>query len=385
MRIGIDVDCLAKPYRSGLYVYVWNLLKGLQQALPRGPVSLLVSQHFKDGCAARLKEGFPSWPLRTYPRPRRAYKLRMRLSAFGRAHVFHCPAGPAPFRVPWSSRATVVTIPDLTVVHYRDCHTPAALEWWLPWFDVAAKHADMIVCYSEHTRQDIVRTLGISADRIMATPLAAGGQFRTIGDRRQLATQLAAFGLRDRGYVLSVGTLEPRKNQCGLIRAYARMVRKNPGLPHQLVFAGGRGWLEEPVFEAARQAGLGDRIVFLGHSDPLEVLYNGAALLAYPSFYEGFGLPPLEAMACGTPVVASNRSSLPEVVGDAGLMVGPDDEEALCEAMTRALHDERLRAELVEKGLRRAATFTWERTARATLAAYRAAYDRTKQRARAGA
>jgi glycosyltransferase involved in cell wall biosynthesis len=271
-------------------------------------------------------------------------------------------------------RANVFTLPDLTFLHYPQHHTSGNVSNWSRFCERAVKHGDMILTYSEHTRQDIVRTLGVPEHKIRVTPLAAGSEFRPIADRTLLRHQLASFGLQDQRYILSVGTLEPRKNQARLIRAFARLLRLEPGLPHQLVFAGGKGWDNEPIFEAVKQEGIEDRILFLGRSDPLEVLYNGADLMVYPSLYEGFGLPPLEALACGTPVITSNSSSLPEVVGDAALSVDPEDEEGLCEAMRHVLQDEKLRVELSAKGVQRARQFSWERTAATTLEAYQAAH-----------
>jgi glycosyltransferase involved in cell wall biosynthesis len=159
--------------------------------------------------------------------------------------------------------------------------------------------------------------------------------------------------------------LEPRKNLIRLIQAYQRM-REHRRLPHKLVIAGGLGWLYNDIFREVEDLHLGDDVFFPGFvpDQDLPALYSLADLLAYPSLYEGFGFPPLEAMACGTPVVCSNTSSLPEVVGDAAVMALPLDVDALAEAMGQVLEDQQLRLTLVQKGFAQAAQFTWERSAR---------------------
>ena len=157
-----------------------------------------------------------------------------------------------------------------------------------------------------------------------------------------------------------------------LVRAFCQL-KQETGIPHRLVLAGKKGWIFESIYTEVEQLGLQDEVIFTGYvpDEDLPYLYNGASLFAYPSFYEGFGLPPLEAMACGCPVVTSNTSSLPEVVGDAGLMVDPLRSDELAGAMARVLEDSDLAAAMRTKGLARAATFSWERCARETLSIYR--------------
>ncbi len=173
-------------------------------------------------------------------------------------------------------------------------------------------------------------------------------------------------------FVLSIGMIEPRKNWQGLIRAYS-LLRARHSLPHRLVLAGPRGWLSDAIFEERDRSPFRNDIIFPGFvaDADLPTLYTAAAVFAFPSFYEGFGLPPLEAMACGTPVVISDAASLPEVVGDAGLTIAAEDTDALANALERALLDEPLRAELRRAGLARAATFTWPASAQALLEIYR--------------
>ncbi len=176
----------------------------------------------------------------------------------------------------------------------------------------------------------------------------------------------------DRDFVLFVSTIEPRKNLPGLLQAYRKLL-DDYKVPEGLVLAGSRGWLSEEVYSMVETLNLEEHIRFLGRvpSEHLVYLYNAARLLVHPSFYEGFGLPPLEAMTCGTPTIVSNVSALPEVVGDAAILVDPHDIDGLTVAMWRVLTDEDLRTSLITKGLKRASLFSWERAAQETLNVYR--------------
>lgn len=377
MRIGIDATLLVTPHlRAGIYVYVRSLIEGFQRIGMQKSIFLFLANYPKPPDAkllAELKASFQGFSLKVFDMPKWAYNLRMRFSAYSRMEVFHYPCD----SLLWenvSRRANVFTVPDLTFIHFPQHHQEVVKSAWSKFCNRAIQHGDMILTYSEHAKQDIAQTLGVPEERICAAPLAAGPEFVPISDRDFVRQQLALFGLQDQRYILSVGTLEPRKNQARLVRAFGRLLRLEPSLPHQLVLAGGKGWYYEPIFETVTKEGLQDRVLFLGRSDPLEVLYNGADLMVYPSLYEGFGLPPLEAMACGTPVIASNRSSLPEVVGDAALTVEPEDEDAICESMRRLLLDDKLKSEMSAKGIERSRQFSWERTASATLEAYRKAH-----------
>jgi len=181
----------------------------------------------------------------------------------------------------------------------------------------------------------------------------------------------ARHGL-DTPYILAVGTLQPRKNYPVLMQAYAAL-RQRTGLPHKLAIVGGRGWLTEEIDATITRLGLADQVRLLGFApdDDLPALYTGASLLAFPSLYEGFGLPALEAMACGTPVVASTAPSLPEVCGDAALLVDPADVDGLADALERVLTDQEMAAQMVARGQQRAAQFRWEDAAKDLLAVYR--------------
>ncbi|HSJ53020.1 MAG TPA: glycosyltransferase family 1 protein, partial [Anaerolineae bacterium] len=197
-------------------------------------------------------------------------------------------------------------------------------------------------------------------------------RFRRVEDREALARVRARYGLPPR-FVLGLGTLQPRKNFEGLVEAFRHLVESEPGLADLwLVIAGGKGWLYDELLALAGRYGVEERVLFPGFVDDeaLPALYSLASALAFPSWYEGFGLPVLEALACGTPVVAADNSSLPEAVGDAGLLIDAADVAGLASALGRLLLDEELRAQLREAGYRQARRFTWEAAARQLLALY---------------
>jgi glycosyltransferase involved in cell wall biosynthesis len=235
-----------------------------------------------------------------------------------------------------------------------------------------ARRAARILALSEYSRSDIIETYAISPDRVSVTPPAAPGHFAPITDAQELARVRRNYGIEGE-YILSVGSIQPRKNLARLIAAYASLRRLRPQakLP-QLVLVGKKAWLFDDTLRAATEHGLTSVVIFTGYvpEADLPALYSGARCFIYPSYFEGFGLPVLEAMQCGTPVIAGNRTSLPEVVGDAGLLVDPFDEQALASTMARVIENSDLAAELRVKGLERARDFSWRNTARMTLRIY---------------
>jgi glycosyltransferase involved in cell wall biosynthesis len=238
-------------------------------------------------------------------------------------------------------------------------------------------HADLVTTYSQHTRDDVIRTLGIPAEKVVSVPLGCDVEFRPVRPD-SAATQLDKLGLRFGRYLLTVGTIEPRKNHISLFRAYEKLKARGltAGLP--LVVIGTKGWGCEPIFAEIDRLGLGNDVRMMGFVESLPALYSGAAAMAYPSFYEGFGLPPLEAMACGCPVITSNSTSLPEVVGSAGMMVAPEDVDGLADCLQKVLTDEECRAGMIEAGIRRAAEFTWKKYAEGMFDSYREALKRIR-------
>jgi len=266
-------------------------------------------------------------------------------------------------------RRSVITVHDLNFIYYPQFLTAESRRYYKEQIAWAVERADHILADSEATRADLVRLLEVPPEKVTTAYLAADPAFRPL-PASQVGPVLARYDL-PHDYLLFVGTLEPRKNLPGLLSAY-RILLDRGETQAPLVMVGGRGWLYEETFTRVEKLGLADQVCFL-HNAPdadLPAIYNGAALLATPSFYEGFGLPALEAMACGTPVVVSNRGSLPEVVGDAGIQVNPDEPESIAEGLAAVLGNPDLRDRLREDGLAQAARFTWQETARKTLEVY---------------
>ena len=243
-----------------------------------------------------------------------------------------------------------------------------------------ARRAAHVITPSEFTRRDICETYRVPAGRTSAIPLAASERFAP-APAGEVGRVRRAYRLGAGDYLLAVGSIQPRKNLIRLVHAYAdlRVARAGAKLP-KLVIAGKRAWLYEGTLRAVAERGLGpEDVIFTGYvpEADLPALYTGALGFVYPSYFEGFGLPPLEAMRCGTPVVVADRTSLPEVVGDAGLAFDPFDTGALAHALARLVADGPLRARLRERGLARAASFSWRETARRTLEVYQRAKGET--------
>jgi len=235
-----------------------------------------------------------------------------------------------------------------------------------------ARRATQIITVSNYSRDDIVATYGIAPERITVTPEAAAPHFARVTNSNELRRVREGYGIA-KEYILSLCSIHPRKNLVRLIEAYTSLRQSRPvGEFPQLVLAGKRAWLDRETIRAAER-NAGDRdIVFTGYvpDQELAALYSSAICFVYPSYFEGFGLPVLEAMQCGVPVIAGNRTSLPEVVGDAGALVDPFDERELATAIARVIDNPDYRAQLCVKGLKRAKFFSWTTTARLTLQVY---------------
>jgi len=266
----------------------------------------------------------------------------------------------------------VVTFHDVTFFLLPERYPPLRRAYFRAASRAGARLTDLAIAVSKTVRADLERHLQLPPERVRVVPLAAAPSYRPLDDATRMAAVRAKYGLPDR-FILNVGALEPGKNQATLVRAFHRL--KGQNLSQGLVIAGPPAWRYERLTRLVDKLGLADRVRFLGYApaEDLVVLYNLADLFVFPSLYEGFGLPPLEAMACGLPVVASTAPALREVLDGAALLVHPLDVTALAEAMAAALGDEPLRSRLREAGLQRAALFSWERTARETAAVYREA------------
>ena len=274
---------------------------------------------------------------------------------------------PLSIRVPY-----VVSFHDLTLRLLPHLHTLKKRLLTSALLPRVARGARLVLTPSESSSSDVVQLLGVEPARVRTIPYAAAATFRPVAEG---AAALAARGVRG-PYLLHVGTLEPRKNLPLALRAFARIAGRFPDTT--FVVAGPRGWDHGAARREAVRSGLTSRAVFLGYvpEEELPRLYSHAAALVYPSLYEGFGLPVVEAMACGAPVLTSLSSSLAEIAAGAAVLVDPQNEAALAAAMAALLSDEGLRVELREKGFRRAASWSWRRTAERTVEAYREAAGR---------
>jgi len=274
---------------------------------------------------------------------------------------------------PWHRGARVVTLHDLAFLRHPHSF-PASQRWRLRWLVPAnARHAAAVITGSEYSKRDIQAAYGIPSERIAVVHDAPDPRFRSVRDGAALTALRRRLGIRTR-YVLYVGRLNPRKNLVGLLRAFER-VRPRLSEPVQLVIAGQPDFQTEQLDANIAASACRADVIRTGYvSDAdLPALHSAAAVFVYPSLFEGFGLPPLEAMACGTPVICSSAGSLPEVVGDAALLVRPGNVEDLVEALLRVLSEPDLRATLERRGLERAASFTWRAAAESTRDVYRRA------------
>ncbi len=264
---------------------------------------------------------------------------------------------------------TVFTLHDLIFLHFPEFHLP--YNRWFLTLDMPRflRAANAIVTPSDCSRQDAIKFYNLPPHKITVIYEGAAPHFQPATNPADLARVKAAYHLPDE-FILHVGTIEPRKNLARLLEAFQSLLADFPNL--YLVLIGKRGWLYDDFFQRLQALGLTERVIFPGYiaGDDLPAVYQLARLLAYPSLYEGFGLPPLEAMACGTPVVCSNAASLPEVVGDAGLLVEPTDTAALWQALKRVLGDDSLRTELAGRALEQASRFSWETAATQLTALY---------------
>lgn len=363
MRVGLVCYGLDRPL-TGIGRYSVELARALA-ALPDAPDLTLLAA---GGVGPLTDCGLPVVNLpgcRLLPALLTLGQVELRgLAARHRLDIVHDLSGCAPFGLGAGRARTISTVYDVIPLSFPGVSTRLdALIYrrWLPWM---LPRLDAVITVSESSRRDIARFMHVDPARIAVIPGAVSPRWQP-PDADALAAARAAYGLPER-YLLYVGNVEARKNLQRVIAAYATLPVDTP----PLVIVGPHKWRYSAIVAAAAE--LGDRLIFTGYVDDahLPAVYGGALLFLFPSLYEGFGLPVLEAMACGTPVITSTASSLPEVAGDAALLVDPTDTDAIAAAMVRLLVDADLQNEIRKKGLVRAADFTWSQAARRTLNAY---------------
>ncbi|PZV28204.1 MAG: glycosyltransferase family 1 protein [Snowella sp.] len=268
----------------------------------------------------------------------------------------------------------ILTIYDLIPQFFPEFVTPKVLQRGIKILDSIDIKKDWIICISEHTKQDFCNYTNMNPERVFVTPLAASNNFYPVTDSDTINQKLAQYQIPPKPYFLSLCTLEPRKNLSFLLRCFANLLAQDPTLDLNLVLVGVSGWKNNDIFQTVQNnPTLKSHVIFTGYipDQDLSAIYSGALGFVYPSLYEGFGLPPLEAMQCGTPVITSNTSSLPEVIGDAGIMINPTDSDELCQAMLDLINSADLRNQLSQKGRDRAQQFSWSKCAQETVEIYK--------------
>lgn len=285
----------------------------------------------------------------------------------GQLELFHSPD----FVLPpvWGNIPTLLTVHDLSFVHFPDTFTPSLVRYLNRTVPASVKRATHILADSEATKDDLVGIWNTPADKVTVLYSGVNRRFRPDSDVQKTALVRQRYGLDEEPYLLSVSTLQPRKNYQMLIRAFRQVAAR---YPHNLVIAGSKGWLYEQIVSEVRAQNLTGRVRFIGFVDDndLPTLYSGAALFVFPSLYEGFGLPLLEAMACGVPVLTSDSSCLPEIAGEAAIQLAPENQEDWTHAMLETLGDPSRRTKMVAAGFLQAREFTWSKAARQLLGIY---------------
>jgi glycosyltransferase involved in cell wall biosynthesis len=294
----------------------------------------------------------------------------------GHYDIFHSPFFPLPGREVTGAVKRFQTIYDLIA-----CKRPD----WMPQqinslvqkiFSSIDHERDWVICISEFTKQEFCEFTGMLPDRVFVAPLAAAEHFRPVEDQAAIDAVRKKYGIPEGDYFLSLGALQPRKNFGRLINSFLELLKQQPNTNVNLVIVGTKAWMYEKLLSSVRDLDqFCDRIIFTEFidDDDLSAVYSGAKAFVFVSLYEGFGLPVLEAMQCGTPVIAANTTALPEVVGDAGLLVDPRNTDELCSAMLSLLENGPQTVQLKNKSLRRAAEFSWSLCAENTVQAYRSA------------
>lgn len=363
MHIGIDARLIYFS-NAGISQYTLRLIQGLAGIDQED--EFLILRDRRDSLTITDNHNFRRINLWTPSHHRfEQWGLRFELSSLG-LDLLHSPDFIPPFHRNFKS---IITIHDLAFLLYPRFLTQDSARYYGQ-IDQAVKSTDHIIAVSESTKQDTIRLLGVPESKISVIYEAANPLYRPMDREQARAYVRRTYELEK--YFLFVSTIEPRKNLPTLLHAF-RALQDQYKVNTTLAIVGRQGWLSEGTSALVEKLRLREAVRFLGRV-PLEdlvYLYNGAQALVHPSFYEGFGLPPLEAMLCGIPVICSNVSALPEVVGDAALLVPPEEASEWTVAMWRVLHDQGLRAEMRAKGYRRAQCFSVEKTARRTLEVYR--------------
>lgn len=373
MRIGIDAHAVGSRL-GGNETYIVGLLDALGQVeSPHEFIGYFAS----DKAAKSWRKRYENLDIRVFKSksslPRLLAELPLRTAA-DRLDLLHVQYVAPPIRtVP-----VVATIHDICYEFSPQFFSRSESLQYRSSIRWTARHSRRVITISENSKRDLVNTYGLPPADVDVSYLGVDfSRYRPFAEDAVVEGVLDKHGIR-KPYVLAVGNLQPRKNLVRLIDAFVELKRGRRVLPHSLVVVGKAAYRHHDIFGRVREHGLDEQVVFTGYvpDDHLPVLYQGASVFAYPSLYEGFGLPVVEAMACGAPVLTSNSSAIPEVTGGAAMLVDPENTRSITEGLLRILTNPSLAASLAEQGVQRAQGFTWENTARATLAAFESAVSK---------
>jgi glycosyltransferase involved in cell wall biosynthesis len=372
MRIGLDGFPLLVPL-AGVGHYTFELARALALLAPSDEFELVAPNAFPSSVLEDIRLNGPA-NLRAVNaeansiRRRRWWSVGLPLYLRKASlDLFHGTNYEVPL---WSKRRSVLTIHDLSILLYPETHKADLARRARRRLPVMAQSASMIIAAAECVKREICEHLKVNAERVVVTPYAPRSGFHSVPAAPASHTK-QRLGIEDE-FILFVGTVEPRKNLLTLVRAFEQILRRTSHRP-QLVVAGAEGWLMDELFAFIKQSPISDRLLLTGYldNDDLRALYSSCRVFVYPSIYEGFGFPPLEAMACGAPVIASDIPIFQDTLGSAARLVNPHDVEAIAATIVEMLEDEDQRRAISRRGLDQAAKFSWERTAQLTLEVYR--------------
>lgn len=376
MLIGLDAIPLTEP-RAGVGHYTFELARALAVESPADEFELLYPSSYPPvNIAESLPPNLKEARVRVGALGRRWWSAGLpRYAGRRRLSVFHGTNYDVPL---WGGAASVLTVHDLSLLLYPETHERRRVRRARRRLPLMARAADAVVVPTEAVRREVCEHLRVAPSKVFAVHEAARDCFRP-AEFEEAEGARRALGLGAE-FLLAVGTIEPRKNLAALVGAFEEVLRARPDGGLQLVLVGGRGWLSEPLFERIARSPARGRIVLAGYvtDEQLRALYSSCRAFVYPSLYEGFGLPPLEAMSCGAPVVAGRAQAVAEVTGGAARLFDSRDTADLARALLELLGDENARRALADAGLKRAAHFSWQRTARATLEVYAEALRRSR-------
>ena len=381
MKITIDASPLLSATETGGARYTRKLISAIAHMPEDTNEYVLFFQTFKSSVwkyyeAKKSSLSNPNFSFKTTRFPRYALEIFWDKIGLGfppieyfsgKSDIFHSIS----YRAPLTKNSKLIsTIFDLTVIKMPFLY-PSSVKPFHFWVKKAVERSDMIITISHTSKKDIVDLLGVPPSRIAVTYLAHDEKFKPISDEAEIKKVISKYGIAD-PYIMYVGTLGRNKNLPPPVRAFKIFKEHSRNTAHKLVIVGAKAWRYEEITQSVIETGLSDDVIMLGYVDERDMpfIYNGCDIFAYVSLYEGFGLPALEAMACGKPSVLSNNSSLPEVAQDAAILVNPLDASEIADAFVRLFSDDKYKKNLARRAIERAAQFSWKRCASETLSVY---------------